>query len=233
MPSTPRAHFDDDFARAMAICTTAKATNSEPLRADLARSAVVFGVGALDAYLCDAFVDCLARTLKGCRRKSRALPEGYENLPLPAGPMLATTYKSRPNWGLRMAARAIMERENLQQVRRVRGLLNPALPKSRALWEDIGAEFVAVDRKRLTGITEQDFKKLPSKKRPGAQRAAASHTLTRIEAIVQRRHDIAHNCDRPRTSVQRMKPGTAANMLRDIEAFVSVLDSYLDQHRLY
>src|SRR4051794_16471217 len=109
MPSTAKRHFDDDFGRARRLCEEATTTSEEPLQFDLARCAVAFGVGALDAYLCDAFVDSLARTMKLCRRDERSLPSGYAKLAMPAGPLLSS-YKSRPNWGLRMAARALMEK---------------------------------------------------------------------------------------------------------------------------
>lgn len=232
MPSTARAHFDDDFSRAVAICQAAEKQKREPLRSDLARSAVVFAVGALDAYLCDAFVDSLARTMKACRRNGSVLPPGYAKLSIPAGPLLSS-YKARPNWGLRMAARSMMEKDNLLQVRRVKGLINPVLPKSCELWEDVALAYIAVGRKRLTGISPAEFAKVPAAKRPGAQRKAASHLLDRIEGIVQRRHDIAHNCDRPKNAPRPLKAGTARNMLADISAFVTILDNYVDAHRLY
>lgn len=96
VPTTAKRHFDDDFARARGLCDEASLRDEEPLRSDLARSAVAFGVGALDAYLCDAFVDSLARTMKQCRRDEKSLPCGYAKLALPAGP-LQSSYKARPN----------------------------------------------------------------------------------------------------------------------------------------
>ena len=86
-------------------------------------------MGALDAYLCDAFADSLARAMKQCRRDGKALPAGYAKLAIPAGPLLSS-YKVRPNWGLRMAARAMMEKDNMLQLGRLKDLLNPVLPRS-------------------------------------------------------------------------------------------------------
>jgi hypothetical protein len=126
-----------------------------------------------------------------------------------------------------------MDKDNLLQVRRIKGLLNPALPKERELWEDIGGLYISVGRKRFTGINPAEFANLPAAKRPGAQRQAASFALDRIESIVQRRHDIAHNCDRPKSSPKPLKPGTARNMLADIGSFVTILDDYIDAHRIY
>jgi hypothetical protein len=142
VPYTARKHFDDDIARAWAIHTQADAVASgdRPLSLDLARCSVAFGVGALDAYLCDAFVDCLARTLKSCRQTGTELPPAYAKLAMPVGPLLAQ-YQQRENWGLRMSARALMEKDNMLQVGGLRDLLNPALDSSGKLWHGLIAEY--------------------------------------------------------------------------------------------
>jgi hypothetical protein len=49
-----------------------------------------------------------------------------------------------------------------------------------------------------------------------------------IGVIVQRRHDIVHNCDRPRNAPQPLKVGSARNMLTDVGAFVEVTDTHID-----
>jgi hypothetical protein len=117
MPHTARRHFDDDIMRAWAMHDLARETVAEdiPLADDVGRVSVAFGVGALDAYLCDAFVDTLARCLKSCRRNGHAPPTGYQHLELPIGPLM-TDYPIRSNWGLRMAARTLMEKDNLLQL---------------------------------------------------------------------------------------------------------------------
>jgi hypothetical protein len=51
--------------------------------------------------------------------------------------------------------------------------------------------------------------------------------------IVQRRHDIVHNCDRPKTAKQRLTLGQAKAMLADVHDFVKILDQHLDAHRIY
>lgn len=86
LPSTPRNHFDDDISRAWALHATAVSTEASdaPLALDIGRVAVAFGVGALDAYLCDAFTDTLARRLKSCRRNGHGPPSGYSKLELPS-----------------------------------------------------------------------------------------------------------------------------------------------------
>lgn len=232
MPTTAKRHFDDDFARARAIEQQAAACTNEPLRSDLARSAVAFGVGALDAYLCDAFVDSLARAMKQCRQNSDPLPTGYAKLSIPAGPLLSS-YEARPNWGLRMAARAMMEKDNMLQLGRVKDLINPVLPAGRKLWMDLAPSYISLNRKRLAGMTAADYGALVGQQKVDARKKAAAAVLRRLGAIVQRRHDIVHNCDRPKNTPQELKVGSARNMLTDIESFVDILDAHIDMYSIY
>lgn len=229
MSTTPLRHFDDDFGRAWAIHAAAL-TADEPLRSDLCRSAIAFGVGAVDAYLCDAFVDSLATAMKRSRQEGKALPDAYAKLELPIGPLLAT-YKERQNWGLRMAARAMMDRDNVLQITRVKGLFNPILPANQQLWKGPARAYIALDRKRLTGTRLAPYRAKSSTEQRVVEKAVSGHLRKRIGGIIQRRHDIVHNCDRPKSSPQRMKVGSARNMLRDLEDFVRVLDAHLDAHR--
>lgn len=234
MPATPRSHFNDDISRARALHAHAVATEpaEPPLALDIGRVAVAFGVGALDAYLCDAFTDTLARCLKSCRQNGHAPPSGYSRLELPIGPLM-TDYAVRHNWGLRMAARALMERDNLLRLSRLRELLNPALPTGRKLWNDVAQEFVDLDRKRLAGIRKADYAALTGQAKADGPRKVSAAVLERMGEIVQRRHDVVHNCDRPKTAKQRVSLPKARKMLLDVEDFVAILDDHLDAHRLY
>ena len=234
MPSTARRHFDDDIARAWAIHELAveQDMTDRPLATDVARTAVAFGVGALDAYLCDAFSDTLACCLKHCNRTGAAVPSSYAQLTLPVGPLFEN-YAVRSNWGLRMAARALMERDNLLRLGRLKDLFNPALPPGHRLWADMVDDYVALDRKRLTNIRRAPYTRLTGEARSKAARKASAALLRRMGEIVQRRHDIAHNCDRPKTAKQKLSLPQASKMLTDVHDFVSILDNHLDAHRLY
>jgi hypothetical protein len=234
MPTTARKHFDEDIARAVALhaLATRSATSDPAVATDVARGAVAFGVGALDAYLCDAFSDTLARCLKQCRRGKNKLPTGYRNLALPLGPLMAD-YASRDNWALRMAARALMERDNLLQVGRLKELFNPALPTGQKLWADLAPAYVKVDRKGLTGFRKAEYGALTGKARSDAPKQVAAAVLKRMATIIQRRHDVVHNCDRPKTAVKPLKLTTARAILRDVHDFVTVLDDHLQLHRIY
>jgi len=193
---------------------------------------VAFGVGALDAYLCDAFADTLARCLTHCRVSGKSVPKGYAKLSLPVGPMFGN-YAVRSNWGLRMATRTLMERDNLLQLSRLKELFNPALPVGHRLWVDLMDDYVVLDRMRLTGFRRSGYQGLTGKAKSDAPRKAQGAVLARMGEIVQRRHDIVHNCDRPKTAKQPLTLSAAGKMIADVNDFVVIFDKHLDAHRLY
>jgi hypothetical protein len=234
VPSTARKHFDDDISRAWGVHGQAvgvEPTNA-PLAADLARCSVAFAVGALDAYLSDAFVDSLTRVLKACRQKGASLPAAYGKLEMPVGPLIAG-YQQRENWGLRMSARALMEKDNMLQLGRLRELLNPALKPGGKLWDDVILDYIDLDRRRLTGIKAADYASLTGKPKQEAKRKAVAHLLKHIGEIVQRRHDIVHNCDRPKSATQSLTIPAAKKMLNDIQEFARILDDHINANRAH
>lgn len=234
MPNTAREHFDKDIERAEALYAqgvTVEATKPD-LAADLFRSAVAFGVGALDAYLCDAYVDCLTRALRACRSdKTKKLPAEYRKELLPVGPLVSNKYTKRMNWALRMAARIRMEKDNLLKLGRVKDMLNPVLPVGQKLWVDLAETFVDLNRRGLTGTIQAEFKADRDKQK--ARERVAGAVLRRIGAIVERRHNVVHNCDRPRTAIQGMPRSLAKGMIADIKSFVTILDDHLEKHRRF
>jgi hypothetical protein len=236
MPRTARAHFDDDLSRAEAVVDEADRLPASrgAVATDLRRAGVALAVGALDAYLCDAYIDCLTCCLRAYRQGTCSkLPADYAKELLPAGPLFAQHYRSRSNWALRMAARARMERENLLQVGRVKGLFNPILPPQQKLWIDVIDRYTALGRRRLTSYRANDIALLPANQQLDAQKKAAAALIRRIGAIVQRRHDIVHNVDRPKVSPQAISAGQTKAMVRDIRDFIQILDGHLDGHRLW
>ena len=232
MPYTARKHFDEDIARALAIHAEARAAaNRSDVALDLARSAIVMAVGALDAYLCDAFIDLVARTLKHARDLNVAVP-AYGSLAMPVGPLFGA-YQQRANWGLRMSARALMEKDNMLRVSRIKDAVNPGLTSGHKLWEDVIVDYITLDRKRLTRIRSWEYHNLTGSRKSKARKAAAKQLLKRVGKIVQRRHDIVHNCDRPRSVPQRLTVAAAKSMVADVHDFVSILDDHIDRHRAY
>ncbi|HEY7891287.1 MAG TPA: HEPN domain-containing protein [Solirubrobacteraceae bacterium] len=234
IPRTARKHFDEDIARAIMLLIKARSTRQPdlPVTIDIARCSVAFGVGALDAYLCDAFVDVLARTLKGCRQTGEEIPAAYASLRMPVGPLIAE-YQQRENWGLRMSARTLMEKDNVLQTWRIKELFNPALKRSHKLWGDLIESYIALNRKRLTGIDHSAYVGLSGERKQKATKKAIAVLLGRITEIIQRRHDIVHNCDRPKSAVQGLTLAAASKMLSDVQVFVQILDDHLDAHRAY
>jgi hypothetical protein len=70
------------------------------------------------------------------------------------------------------------------------------------LWYGLIAEYIDLDRLRLTGIRKATYAGLPGAQKQPATRKAVAHLLWHIGTIIQRRHDIVHNCDRPRSAKQ-------------------------------
>jgi RiboL-PSP-HEPN len=234
MPATARTHFNDDLGRAQAILDEADRVpaSRSAVADDMRRAGVALAVAALDAYLCDAYIDCLTRCLRALREgKCSKLPAEYAKELLPAGPLLAQHYTKRSNWGLRMAARSRMERENMLQVGRVKEIFNPVLPNNHKLWIDVIDQYTSLGRKRLTKHRAVDIAAMTPANRTEARRQAAAALVKRVLVIVQRRHDIVHNFDRPKSAPQALTAGQAKSMVRDVKDFVTILDNHLDQHR--
>ncbi|MGN6556879.1 MAG: hypothetical protein ACTHLH_02565, partial [Solirubrobacterales bacterium] len=72
-----------------------------------------------------------------------------------------------------MATRALMERDNLLRLSRLRELLNPALPTGQRLWGDLAQDFVDLNRKRIAGFRKDEYAALT-----GAAKAEGPKTVT-------------------------------------------------------
>ncbi len=68
MTTTARVHFNEDIQRAEAMLDQAGvlegAGADQRLCQDVRIAAIAFSVGAMDAYLCDKYVDCLTKVLR-------------------------------------------------------------------------------------------------------------------------------------------------------------------------
>jgi hypothetical protein len=148
MPRTALGHFREDVARAYAIVAHAHplpagTATEQMLRSDLLRSAWMFAVGALDAYFCDAYTDLVAATIiSKSRHDSMTLPEFFYNIRFPVRAILETPAVNL-NWRWRMAARKMMERENVLSLDEVKKLFNKFFRDHRRqaalLWADARA----------------------------------------------------------------------------------------------
>lgn len=235
---TPRKHFDEDIYRAEQLMLLAKNMSTkgvdEELTRDVYMSALMLGVGAMDAYFSDSYVDCLTKVLRAYIHDNWQgdLPPAYAKRALPAKEVLDSSRNNRPLWSLRMATRKIMERDNMLSIPRVKEEFNGILPQSHKLWVGIMDELIACDCKKFTGITRAELSSLSGKSLEKAKKNATAKFDQRIKETVQLRHDWVHNCGRPKSAVKVPPPKQAADRLREVKSFVTVFDDHIQTHRL-
>ncbi len=172
MPVTARNHFEQDISRARAIVGLAlpmpSATADERLlREDLFRSAWMFAVGALDAYFCDAYTDVVAATvISKNRHPPLVLPEFFHNIRFPIRAIL-DAYTNNLNWGWRMAARKMMERETVLSLATIQTLFNKFFRPGQRFFGDLLLSWIAHPeaRRRLFGISPRRFTALTGSQR--------------------------------------------------------------------
>jgi hypothetical protein len=239
MPTTPRKHFDEDLARAEKIWDSAETMRPADdegllLQSDLWHSSVALSVGAMDAFLCDAYVDCLTSVLRAYAKRSwnGDLPDQYAQVRLSAGEVLDNTRTVRPAWSLRMAARQLMEKDNMLEFDRLKPAFNGILPQSHRLWAGIIQQLIDKGWRRYTGKSSKDLATLTGKSLENAKKSAIGHWVGRMKGTIQWRHDWIHNCARPRSAICRTSKDKSSARIREVRAFVQVLDDHLDAYRL-
>lgn len=240
-------HFDEDIARANAIVDHAQSlptrTDAEKrLRDDLLRSAWMFGVGALDAYFCDLYTDLLASVLM-CKERQPAitLPKVILATEVPLNAVYAD-YQHRQNWRWRMMARRRMERENVLSAETIKELLNHFLRPGEKLFGGVIDRWIAKRgaTKRLFGTPTAEYQaqmatataEPDTNKRANKQKAlrdaAAGALKKRLKKVIQRRHDCIHNCDRPKSSLTRVRSARSVRLvLKDIEFLVRTTEEHV------
>ncbi len=235
MPDTALRHFNEDITRARAILAHADPlprTNAAErlLRSDLLRGAWMFAVGAMDAYFCDAYTDLVAATASSkSRQPAIALPEWVYAIKIPISAVLEEY--DNANWRWRMAARKMMERENVISLKAVQDLFNKFFRKGHKFFRDqLDAWMSRPDSKiRLFGISQADYLAKTPHDKPTAREAAIDQFEDRFRDIFQRRHDCIHNCDRPRISPQPLdKGGTVLKVIQDVDYLVHRCDEHIN-----
>lgn len=235
MPATALKHFSQDVTRARAIVAHAaplpRTTEAERLlRSDLLRSAWMFAVAALDAYYCDAYTDLIAATVSSKSRQSTMeLPGWFYDIEFPIRAILEEY--DNENWRWRMAARKMMERQNVISLATVQTLFNKFFRKGRKLFRDrLDSWMSRPDAKvRLFGILPADYLAKAPQDKHVAREAAIDHFNERFRDIFQRRHDCIHNCDRPRRSPQPLdSAGTVLKVIQDVEFLVHRSDEHIN-----
>jgi hypothetical protein len=239
MPLTHRAHFNEDIARAEAVLEKAHQMEQagEPARLcfDLRSSAVALAVGALDAYFCDAYVDCLSAVLQayvGGTWVGGSLPSAFANQELPAGEVLSTARQHRPNWSIRMAARKVMARDNILSLSRLEDKFNGILPSNQKLWLTLVPKLLSHNLVRLTKLRTADLAGLAGKPLDDAKKKVVAAVKSRIGKIIQFRHDWIHNCGRPKSAIDDLSHGRAKARIRDVKILITEFDDHIQTHRL-
>ena len=239
MPSTALQHFDEDISRARALIRLAVAmpqgnAAEQLVRGDVLRSAWMFSIGALDAYFCDAYTDILAHTIISKNRHAVLNPPGFVlpdfflrvQFPLRA---ILEPYDVNTNWRWRMAAREVMTYENVLSLEAVQKLFNQFFRKDHKFFYSLLPSWIAHPHatRRLFGITAAAFGLLAGENRTTALQQARDQLTDRFQAIIQRRHDCIHNCDRPRTAPQPLSSAMAVSRVADdVEFLVRRFDEH-------
>lgn len=234
---TPRKHFDEDIDRAENLLSLAKElednSRDERLYKDVRSSAVALAVGAMDAYFCDAYVDCLTSVLKAYYKGDWQgdLPPKYAKRELPAGEVLNFSRANRPLWALRMAARKMMERNSMLSISEVNNHFNGILPNSQKLWNDFVDSLVQHGYRSFTSIVQEDLDGLTGNELAKARNRAIKKFKGRISNTVQFRHDWIHNCGRPKEAIQDYTHGEARTRVREIRILIKEFDIFVQKHR--
>lgn len=235
---TAKRHFDADTQRASQLARHAQGLQKGDVKDDIFRSAWMMAVGASDAYFCDAYADLIARTLRAKDlEKAINLPDRLGNLRVP----VTAVIRSSGGWRWRMAARELIERENVLSLGRIRDLFNHFFSSSQKIINEstIEAWILHADSKqRLWGISKIGYRALPTQQAKNeARKTAVEKFEERMSGIFQRRHDCIHNCDRPKTAVQPISKTAVQKAIQDIEflvnrcheAFMAEFPLYLDR----
>ncbi len=238
MPTTAKNHFDKDIARAFALHAKAETLQTSgdatQLPEDIRGAAVALAVGAMDAYFCDKYVDCLTAAVQSYSRNAwnGPFPAAFRQQRLPAGEVLDASRPHRPKWGIRMAAKAVMEKDNMYSLSRLHDVFNGILPSGQKLWLGIVPPLVALVRRRFTRFLPSDLATLTGKPLQNAQKGVVSSVKKRISTTVQFRHDWIHNCSRPKGAIVNYTNGEARAAMNEIKSLVDIFDAHIEAHRL-
>ncbi len=236
MPITALNHFNQDIGRAGAIVAHADTLlvgtpGEQLLRSDLLRSAWMFTVGAMDAYFCDAYTDLVAATIIAkSRQPAIVLPEWFYEIRFPVRAILEP-YANNVNWRWRMAAREMMERENVLSLATIQTLFNKFFRDGYKFFGDLLDGWIRRPDAptRLFGTTHTAYAAMDSARQDQARKDAKRQMHERYGEIFQRRHDCIHNCDRPKVAPQALQlAATVRKVIQDIEFLVQRCNEHIN-----
>ncbi len=235
MLTTAENHFKQDISRAHALRQHARTLPVGSLRDDHLRAAWMMSVGALDAYFSDAYADVISRVLRAKElQPAVAIPDRLSNLKIP---VIAVIRAKSNGWRWRMAARELIEDDNVLSLDKIRSLFNQFF---RTGYKLLGPDTIgtwiqhANAKKRLFGIDRAAYMALNSKQQDAARKTAVQTMDVRFKVVFQRRHDCIHNCDRPRTALQAIGDGSTSKATSDVAFLVERChDALLTEFPIY
>ena len=236
MPSSAIRHFKEDIDRADGLLNLARRlhygqTKTQLVRDDVLRGAWMYAVGALDAYYSDAYADLIASCLIAKSRNPRVqLGNRISSLKIPVNNFFGEQ-QIRQNWRWRMAARELIERDSVLELRKISQLLNQFLPQGQKLFGDVLPHWMCStgSNARLFGISQAQAQGLTPAQMSAQIKTAKSALGQRFKNIFQRRHDCIHNCDRPKVAIQPVgSPGSVRNVIHDVRFLVEYSDRHID-----
>lgn len=233
--TTPRAHFEEDLARATALVSHADPLPASDVRNDIMRAAWMMGVGALDAYFCDAYADLIARALQAKQiQPAVSIPDRLSNLRVPVHAIIRGA--ANESWRWRMTARELIEDHTVLSIDKIKALLNQFFSEADKLFGESSFDSWVLhpdQKQRLFGILPAAYRATQNQARHQARKSAKEVFQNRYERIFQRRHDCIHNCDRPKVAVDTsiITNGEGVfKVLYDISFLVSRCHDALVQH---
>jgi hypothetical protein len=181
----------------------------------------MMGVGACDAYFSDAYADLITRTLRAKDLQPNIkLPNRLNNLKLP---VTAFIRDSTGGWRWRMAARELIETENVLSIDKISSFFNQFFDKGQIpLTQDTLEALILHQsaKSRLFGTNASKYRSKSPADQALARKKGLEKLKNRFSVIFQRRHDCIHNCDRPKVGIQKIRVLTTEKALEDIEFMV-------------
>lgn len=221
MLATALRHFLEDIDRARSLVTHAQGQPAGTLKDDVLRAGWMMAVGACDAYFSDAYADLISRALRAKDlQPAVAIPDRLNNLKVPVTAILTP---AAGGWRWRMAARELIETENVLSLEKIKSLFNHFFRNKHKLLTTETIESWMLhpsSKQRLFGISATAYRKLTGSVKEQAKKDALGQLHERFEAIFQRRHDCIHNCDRPKVALQPVSADAVSKTIEDIDFLV-------------
>ncbi len=228
MLATAIAHFNADIDRAGSLRAHAITLPAGVLRSDILRAAWMMAVGACDAYFSDAYADLVSRAVRAKELQSAvSIPDRLNNLKLPVTALLGP---ANGGWRWRMAARELIESENVLSLEKIRSLFNHFCRHTHKLINKstLGHWITHPKaRKRMFGVSAAEYSAATPTQQNKFREDALEYFEQHYRDIFQRRHDCIHNCDRPKQALQAIGGPEVLKRIEDIEYLVRLCHSEL------